>query len=121
MITIEQLVEEMKVFARQHPMKSGQIADTGCMREYAYSDEYKIVCVLTINLYEDIQGLQLSLAHEDKETEIPDEVATDFLNAFFGADLVEQEKVFELPRFPIFPVQRQFVAALEGDRDNSED
>lgn len=118
MISITQLAEEMKAFALEHPMRPGQLANDGCAREYEYSDQYTVVCVLTVNLMDEINkhGWQLSMAHKDKKTELPNDVVQDFLNVFFGSTLVEDGgKILELPRFPIFPVQRQFIAILEGN------
>lgn len=121
MISITELAEEMKAYALEHPMRPGGMADDGCMREYEYSNELTVVCVLTVNDMRDISkhGWQLSIADEDKKTELPDNVVKEFVNVFFGKEHVEGGKVLELPRFPIFPVQRQFVTIKDGESDGS--
>jgi hypothetical protein len=119
MISITQLAEEMKAYALEHPMRPGGIADMGCMREYEYSDKLTVACVLTVNPMPDIgkYGWQLSLANNDKKNELPDNVVKELVNIFFGTEHVEGGKMLELPRFPIFPVQRQFVTIKDGESD----
>jgi hypothetical protein len=110
MISLTQVVEEMKVFALAHKMQAGDIADDGCMRNYEWDNKTELAFVLTRDMIPEMgkEIWHLSMSHRDPKimADLPPDIVNQAVLTFFGANA----KVLELPRISFHPYQRQFVA-----------
>ena len=113
MITLTQLLDEMKAYAMQHKMVAGAMANQSYSRKFEYSKDCPITLVVTRDILDELGGVvecwHISISHENPKNELPVYVIQEVVNVFFGSDAVNKGEVLMLPIMQVHPNQRQFV------------